>query len=321
MFRLLAALVLVPALMAGIGQAHAQSYPAKPIRIIVAFPAGGTADVLARLFGNKLSAALGQPVLVEYKTGAATMLGADYVAKSAADGYTLFLGSPSLWLNPVLYKKLPYKFEDFAPISILARTPFVIGVPPSLPASTLPEFIEWGKRQQSQVSYASLGVGGPSHLVSKLFEQSTGVIGVDIQYKGSASVMADLMAGRIHYYFDSIVSSLPLHRSGKIRVLAVASEQRSPAALDLPTFAELGYPKMRSETVYGLFAPAATPRATINQLSKAVADAALAEDLRARLVRDGTVPASSTPEGFAEIIRQDFDTWSEIIKASNIQLD
>ena len=204
---------------------------------------------------------------------------------------------------------------------MLARTPFVIDVPTSLPVATLQEFIDWGKRQPSKVSYAQLGVGGPSHLVSKLFETLTGVNGVDIPYKGSASVNADLMSGRIHYYFDSIVSSLPMHRGGKVRILAVTSVERSPAAPELPTFAELGYPKMLADTVYGLFAPAATPRTIVNQLSKAIADAAAMDDLRARLTRDGTVPAATTPEAFAEIIRRDFERWGEIIKASNIQLD
>ena len=323
MVRLPAAFTLASALCAAVfpAWALAQSYPAKPIKMVVPFAAGGTTDILGRLFGNKLSQSLGQPVIVENRTGAGTMIGAEYAAKSAGDGYTLFLGSPSVWLNPVLYKAVPYKFEDFAPISVLARAPYVIAIPTSLPARTLQEFIDWGKSQPNKVSYGILGVGAPSHLVSKLFERVTGVNGVDIPYKGTAPVLTDLMSGLVHYYFDAVVTSLPLYRSGKIRILAVTSDQRSPAAQDIPTFKELGYPKMVADTVWGLFAPAATPKPIINQLSRLVAEAALADDLRARLVRDGTVPISSTPEGFAAIIKEDFDMWNEIIRASNIRLD
>ena len=301
--------------------AGAQSYPTKPVKLVVPFAAGGTTDILARLYAQRMGVTLGQPMLVENRTGAGTMIGSDYVAKSAADGYTLLLGSPSVWLNPVLYKTVPYKFQDFSPISVVARAPYVLGIPATLAPQTLQSFIDWSKNPANRVSYGILGVGAPSHLVSKLFENVTGVRGVDVSYKGTAPVMTDLMSGLLQYYFDAVVTSLPLHRSGRIRVLAVTSEQRSPAAMDIPTFKELGYPKMVADTVWGMFAPAGTPRPVINQVSRAVAEAAGFEELRSRLVRDGTVPSASTPEGFSEIIRQDFDMWNEIIKASNIQLE
>jgi len=321
--RLLKAFAVAVAVLGGSfsTQSIAQGYPAKPVKLVVPFAAGGTTDILARLYGQRMGTTLGQPLIVENRTGAGTMIGSDYVAKSAADGYTLLLGSPSVWLNPVLYKKVPYKFDDFTPISVVARAPYVMAIPANLGPQNLQEFIVWAKNPANRVSYGILGVGAPSHLVSKLFENVTGVRGVDISYKGTAPVMTDLMGGLIQYYFDAVVTSLPLHRSGKIRVLAVTSEQRSPAATDIPTFKELGYPKMVADTVWGIFAPAGTPRPIINQLSRAAAEAAGFEEMRSRLLREGTVPIASTPEGFSEIIRQDFDMWNEIIKASNIQLE
>ena len=307
--------------MATTSMAMAQSYPSKPIRLVVPFAAGGTTDVLARLYGQKMSATLGQPVVVENKAGAATMIGAEAVIKSAPDGYTLFLGTPSVWLNPLIYKKAPYKFEDFTAISSVARAPFVFDSSPVIPAKNVREFIEYAKNNPNKMSYASNGTASQSNLVAKLFEKVTGVAGVEVPYRGAAQGTMDIMSGEVHYYFDGILTSIPHHRAGKMRILAVASEERSAAAPDIPTFKEQGFPRMVAETIYGIFAPAGTPRPIVMQLGNAIIEAAGSEDLRSKLLKDGTVPVAGTPEQFADIIKKDYAVWSDVIKSFNIQLE
>lgn len=296
-------------------------YPDKPIRLIVPFAPGGTTDIVARQFGQRMSLALGQPVLIENRTGAGTMVGAEYVSKAAADGYTLLVGSPSVWMNPLLYKKATYKLSDLVPVSTMARAPFVLSVSPEMKISSLGDFIKYGKGNPGKLSYGILGVGGPSHLVGKLFEQTAGISALDVPYRGTAPVMTDLIGGRINFYFDSISTSLPMYRGDKIRIFAVTSEQRSPAAPDIPTFKELGYPKLVVDTIWGIFAPAKTPAAVIDRLSKAISQAAAADDLRAGMLGDGLVPKGSTSDEFAELIQADLNVWVQIVKPLNLQLD
>lgn len=310
------------AALVAVGAASAQpAYPDKPIRLIVPFAPGGTTDILARHFGEKLSALLGQPIVIENKTGAGTMIGAEYVAKAPADGYTLFVGSPSVWMNPILYKKVPYKLEDLMPVSTMARAPFVLSVSPTMPANSLPELIAYGKAHEGKLSYGILGIGGPSHLVAKLFEQTMGITGVAVPYRGTSPVMGDLIGGRLNFYFDGIGTSLPMYRSGKIRIFGVTSEERSPAAPEIPTFKELGYPALVADTIWGVFAPAKTPKAIVERLSKAVQEAASSDDLRTRLQADGTVPKGSTSEAFSAMIQKDLAIWKAIVEPMNLQLD
>ncbi len=314
--------LLMGVALAAPAAAHAQaSFPEKPIHLIVPFAAGGTTDILARLFGQKLSASLGQPVLVENRTGAGTMVGSEYVAKAPADGYTLLVGSSSVWMNPVLYKKVPYKFEDFVAVSTFARAPFVLSVPPNSQANSIADLVRIGKQNPGKFSYGTLGKGGTSHLVSKLFEQSAGITAADISYRGTALVMGDLVGGRLDFYFDGIGTSLPMYRSGKIKVLAVTSEQRSPAAPDIPTLKELGHPRLVVDTIWGVFAPAHTPRAVVDRLSKAIQEAATAPDLRSRLEADGTIAKGTSSEEFAAMVQKDLSVWLEIIRPMNLQLD
>jgi tripartite-type tricarboxylate transporter receptor subunit TctC len=297
------------------------AYPDKPIRLIVPFAPGGTTDILARQFGQRLSVLLGQPVIIDNKPGGGTMIGAEYVARSPADGYTLLAGTPSLWLNPLLYKKVPYKVEEFAPVSTFALAPFVLSVSQAAPAATLPDLVKYGQANPGKLSYGILGVGGPTHLLSKMFEQTVKISGVDIPYRGTGLVWPDLISGRVSFYFDAIGTSLPQYRGGKIRIFAVTSEQRSPVAPEIPTFKELGYPKLSIDTVFGLFAPAKTPRAVVDKLSKAVSQVAASEELRNVLMADGTIPKGSTPEEFSAAIQKDLDFWTPVIKPMNLQLD
>jgi len=318
---LCAALFGAAALAPMTGAQAQAAYPDKPIRLIVPFAPGGTTDIIGRQFGQRLSVALGQPVLIENRTGGGTMVGAEFVSKAPADGYTLLVGSPSVWMNPLLYKKATYKLSDLTPVSTMARAPFVLSVSPEMKTSSLAEFIKYGKANPGKLSYGILGVGGPSHLVGKLFEQTTGISAVDVPYRGTAPVMTDLIGGRINFYFDSISTSLPMYRGDKIRIYAVTSEQRSPAAPEIPTFKELGYPKLVADTIWGIFAPAKTPPAVIERLSKAITQAAAADDLRTGMMADGLVPKGSTPEEFAALIQADLDVWVQIVKPLNLQLD
>ena len=315
-------LALGLALLCGAMPAQAQgAYPDKPIRLIVPFAPGGTTDIIARQFGQRLSVSLGQPVLIENRTGAGTMVGAEFVSKAPADGYTLLVGSPSVWMNPLLYKKATYKVSDLVPVSTMARAPFVLSVSPEMKTASLADFVRQGQAQPGKLSYGILGVGGPSHLVGKLFEQTTGITAVDVPYRGTAPVMADLIGGRIHFYFDSISTSLPMYRGDKIRIHAVTSEQRSPAAPEIPTFKELGYPKLVVDTIWGIFAPARTPPAVVERLSKAISQVAAADDLRAFMLADGLVPKGSTSDEFSALIQADLDVWVQIVKPMNLQLD
>lgn len=297
------------------------TYPDKPIRLIVPFAPGGTTDIIARQFGQRLSTSLGQPVLIENRTGAGTMVGAEYVSKAPADGYTLLVGSPSVWMNPLLYKKTTYKLGDLVPVSTMARAPFVLSVSPELKVDSLADMVRYGKANPGKLSYGILGVGGPSHLVGKLFDQTMGITSVDVPYRGTAPVMTDLIGGRINFYFDSISTSLPMYRGDKIRIFAVTSEQRSPAAPEIPTFKELGYPKLVVDTIWGIFAPAKTPPAVVERLSKAIAQAAEVDDLRQGMLVNGLVPKGSTSAEFASLIQADLDVWVEIVKPMNLQLD
>ncbi|MBN9410033.1 MAG: tripartite tricarboxylate transporter substrate binding protein [Burkholderiales bacterium] len=297
------------------------AYPDKPIRFIVPFAPGGTTDILARQFGQRMSALLGQPVIIENKPGGGTMIGAEYVAKSAPDGYTLLVGTPSLWLNPLLYKKVPYKVEEFTPVSTFAAAPFVLSVSQAAPAATLSDLVKYGQANPGKLSYGILGVGGPTHLLSKMFEQTVRISGVDIPYRGTGLVWPDLLSGRLAFYFDAVSTSLPMYRANKIRVFAVTSEQRSPVAPEIPTFKELGYPALTIDTVFGLFAPAKTPRAVVERLSKAAIQVAAADELRNALLADGTIAKGSTPEEYTAAIQKDLDFWTPVIKPLNLQLD
>jgi len=318
----LAGIASVTLLTAAIHPASAQGvYPDKPIRLIVPFAPGGTTDIVARQFGQRMSISLGQPVLIENRTGAGTMVGAEYVSKAAADGYTLLVGSPSVWMNPLLYKKATYKLSDLVPVSTMARAPFVLSVSPEMKVSSLGDFIKYGKGNPGKLSYGILGMGGPSHLVGKLFEQTAGISALDVPYRGTAPVMTDLIGGRINFYFDSISTSLPMYRGDKIRIFAVTSEQRSPAAPDIPTFKELGYPRLVVDTIWGIFAPAKTPPAIIERLGRAISQAAATDDLRAGMLADGLVPNGSTSAEFSALIQADLDVWVQIVKPMNLQLD
>jgi tripartite-type tricarboxylate transporter receptor subunit TctC len=302
--------------------AAAQAFPNRPVRIIVPFAAGGGTDVLARLVGQKMSATLGQPMVIENVPGAGTIVGAQRLEAAAPDGYTIMVGTPStVMTNPHLYRKLPYNPAEFVPVGLLANQAFLVGVNPGLPVRTLAELVQYAKQNPGKLNYATSGRGGAAHIVGEMFENALGLDMIDVPYKGSTPALADLMAGQVQVAFDGGSTIVGFSREGRIRALAVTSERRSPIAPDVPTVVELGFPNLVIQNRYFLLAPKGTPAAVVTRLNEAAVAALNAEDVRAALARDGTVPEPTTPEGLARILRADGELWGSTIRRLGIQLD
>jgi len=306
------------------GSACAQNYPAKPIRLIVPYPAGGATDFFARLVFPKLGDALGQPVVVENRPGAGTAIGASEVARSTPDGYTLLLGDAGTYaFNPTLYKKLSYDpAKDFAPVSLTGRFALILAVNPTvLKAGSLKEFVDAAKRAPGKIDYGAPGPGSPIHLAMELFKQRAGINMTPIPYKGGADALSDLIGGRIGALFPDIATGLPQIRAGKIRALAVASEKRVAALPDLPTVGESGYPGFEAWAWQGFVAPAGTPRDVVMKLNGAFAKVMADPAITQRLSESGFEPQTSTPDQFAAYMKSEIAKWAKVIHEGNISLD
>lgn len=314
--------LLAAALAAAAGNAIGQSYPIKPIRFIVPYAPGGPTDLLARILGQKLTEAWGQPVVVENRAGANGNIGAEAVARSAADGYTLFLGNTSiLTINPHLYKKLSYDAtRDFAPVSLVVAAPLVLVVHPSLPAHNVRQLIALAKSRPGQMNFASAGSAGIAHLAGELFKSMAGVDLVHIPYKGAGPAMIDVMGGQVALTFTSTVSTLQHVKAGKLRGLGVTSRKRSPMLPDIPAIAETvaGY---EVNPWYGVLVPARTPAEIVGRLSAEISRIGKLPDVRDRLTADGGEVIAGTPAQFSEVIKSDFDKWAKVTRASGVRLD
>jgi tripartite-type tricarboxylate transporter receptor subunit TctC len=303
--------------------AVAQSYPAKPIRFVVPYPAGGPVDTVARLLGQKISESTRQPVIVDNKPGAGGNIGADAVAKSAPDGYTILMGAVATHaINPSLYASMPYDaVKDFIPVSQVASTPNVLVVNPSVPAASVREFIAFAKANPGKLNFGSGSTGSAGHLAGELFKTMAGVDMVHVPYKGAAPAMQDLVAGQIQLMFDNLASSLGQIRAGKVKALAVTTAKRSALAPELPTISESGLPGFDISTWFGVFVPAGTPREVVARLHDEVARALASSDLRERMLALGAEPVASRPEEFAGYIRQEADKYARLVKASGAKAD
>ena len=302
----------------------AQAYPAKPIRLIVPYPPGGGTDFFARLVGAKMSEHIGQPIVVENRPGAATIIGAEAAARAAPDGYTVLLAdSTTLAVNPSLYRKLPYDPQkDFLPISMTARFAMLLVVNPSLiKAASVKEFIAEANRDPGKINFASVGAGTTHHLAMELFEQQSGISLNHIPYKGAAPAVQDLVGGQVPVMFLDLAAGAPQIRAGKIKALAVASARRISALPDVPTVAESGVPGFEAWAWQGLVVPAGTPQEVMTRLrveySKAVGDPAL----RQKLIDAGVEPLTSTPEELAAHIRSETAKWAKVVKEANIKVE
>nr|WP_233575792.1 tripartite tricarboxylate transporter substrate binding protein [Noviherbaspirillum saxi] len=302
--------------------ASAQSYPSKPIHIIVTFTPGGAPDIIGRLLADRMSAAWGQPVVVENKPGAGGNIGADVVAKAPADGYTLVVGTVGTHaINGALYPKMPYDMvKDFSPISLLATTPNMLVVHNNVPAKNLKELIELGKKD-GKMTFASSGSGTSIHVSGELFKTQTGIDMQHVPYKGRASAIPDLLGGRVTMMFDNMPSSLPLVREGKLRALGVTSAKRSPAAPDIPTIAESGLPGFEAVSWFALFTSAGVPKPVIDKLQAEVAKILKSPEASKRLLDIGLEPVGSTAEELAAYQRSEIAKWSKVVKDSGAKAE
>ncbi|MFO1314726.1 MAG: tripartite tricarboxylate transporter substrate binding protein [Burkholderiales bacterium] len=303
--------------------AHAQTYPSRPIRLVVPFPPGGATDILGRAFAQKLSDQLGQQVIVDNKPGAGGTIGSDLVAKSAPDGYTLLMATTSTHsIAPSLYASLPYDpVRDFVPVAHVADSTNLLVVGATVPANNVRELIALAKAQPGKLNYASSGSGTIVHLTAELFSSMAGIQMTHVPYKGTALAVPDIMSGQVTMIFDNIVSAQPGLKTGKVKALAISGTRRSPLAPDLPTVAESGLPGFASDTYFGLFAPAGTPRAIVDRLN-ADANRILAQpDFRERLASLGADTAGGTSEAFAALIQSERDKWAKVVKASGAKAE
>ncbi|HZF20162.1 MAG TPA: tripartite tricarboxylate transporter substrate binding protein [Burkholderiales bacterium] len=300
--------------------AQAQEYPARPVRVIVPFAAGGPNDIIVRLVAQKLAASLGQPFLVENRAGAGGNIGTDYVAKSAPDGYTLLsVGPGSLIINPLM-GKVPYDTErDFAPIALMARAPNALVAHPSLAAHSVKELIALARARPGAINYGSGGNGSTPHLAAALFAAMAGVELTHVPYKGTAPATADLIGGQVQIAFLGIPAVLPHARSGKLRVLAVTGLQRSAELPDVPTVDESGVPGYEVNPWYGLLAPAGTPRAIVVRLGAETTRVVRAAEVREKLAAQGAEAAGGTAEEYAAVIRADTATWTRVVGQAGLR--
>jgi tripartite-type tricarboxylate transporter receptor subunit TctC len=303
--------------------AQAQAWPTRPVRLIVPYAPGGSTDQLARALGERLGQTLGQPVIVENRPGASTIVGAEAAARAAPDGYTLFMGSSaSLALNSLMYSKLPYDPKrDFVGITVAARSPLVMEVNASVPAKTVKEFVALARANPGKYSFASVGNGNPLHLAGELLNQMAGIDTVHVPFNGSAPALTALIGGHVQLMYDVILSSDPHLKSGKLRALAVTSRQRSVALPDVPTIAESGYPGYEAGIWFALVTRKGTPPEIVKRLN-AAATAALAEPaMKQRFDPLGLELTPTAPEGVDQLAEQEQARWAKIIKERNIRLD
>ncbi len=317
--RTLAALALV----ACAPLAQAQNYPTKPVRIVVPYPAGGTTDIIARIAAAQLAERLKQPFVVENRAGASGAIGSVAVSQAAPDGYTLVMGTASSHgINSALQKNLPYDaVKDFAPVTVVASTPNIVVVHPSVPAKTLGELLALAKAKPGALNFGSTSPGGSPHMSAELLKMMAGVDMTHVPYKGAAPMLTDLIGGQIQVGFDNLPSTIGFVRSGKVRALAVTTPQRWPGASDIPTVAESGVPGYEVSGWFGLLAPAGTPKAVLDTLQSAVAQAVQQPEVAKQLRDLGAEPVANKPEAFARDIAADVDKWRKVVQATGVKLE
>jgi tripartite-type tricarboxylate transporter receptor subunit TctC len=314
--------LLATALTLATSAAWAQTWPTKPVTLVVPFPPGGTTDVLARALGERLSVSLGQPVIIESKPGAGATLGADVVAKSKADGYTLLMGAVHHTIATSVYKKLPYDFQkDFAPVSTVALVPNVLVINAANPAKTLAELVAQAKAAPEKTSYGSNGNGTAQHLIGTQFQALTGTQIAHIPYKGSGPLATDLIGGQITMSFDTVTPVLPHIKAGKLRAIAVTTAKRSSALPDTPTLDELGLKGFDIGTWFGVLAPAATPREVVVKLNTEIVKILQSPDFKQRMAEIGAETVGNTPEQMTAQIRNDTEKFAKLVKDGKVSID
>ena len=315
--------MLLAAVVGVAAHTHAQTYPSKPIHIIVPYPAGGTSDILARTIGQRLSESLGQPVIVENKPGANGNVGAELVAKGAPDGHTLLLADiGALAISPSVYPTLPFDpAKDFAPVTMVAYSPHILVVHPSVPANSVKELLDLAKSKPGKLNFAISGVGGAPHLAGVDFAMRSGIDWTYIPYKGGAQAIADVAGGQADVTLNGMLATYPLVQGGKLKLLAVSSAKRVASIPDVPTIAESGLPGFETGSWQGVVAPAHTPRDVVAKLNAEILKIVNAPDMRDRLGKQGADVRTNTPDEFAAFIRTEKAKWAKVVKDANIKVE
>jgi tripartite-type tricarboxylate transporter receptor subunit TctC len=312
----LVALTCLPAL-----PAQAEDYPTKPVKWVVAYPPGGTTDILARIMGQALSERLGQQFVIDNRPGAGNNIGTEVVANSAPDGYTVLLVNPANGINATLYKRLPFNFlRDIAPVAGITRVPNVMETNPNFPAKTVAEFIAYGKANPGKINMASSGNGTSVHLSGELFMAMTGIKMTHVPYRGANPALTDLIAGTVDVIFDNLPSSIEFIRGDKLRALAVTTDKRNPALPDVPTVADT-VPGYEASAWFGIGAPKNTPPEIIAKLNKAVNDALADPKMKAKLADLGGIPMGGTPADFGKVMADETAKWEKVVKFSGASID
>jgi tripartite-type tricarboxylate transporter receptor subunit TctC len=297
----------------------AQTYPSKPIRIVVPTAPGGAPDVVARYLAPRFTEALGQPIVVDNRAGANAMIGAEVVAKSAPDGYTWLFGTGQNTVNPSLMKKVPHDIvEDFAPVSLIFHASYLLSVHPAVPARSVNELIALARSQPGRLNFGSGGKGSAAHLSAELFKMSTGVKMEHVPYKGVGLALADLLGGQIDLMFPAIASAVPYHRNGRLRGLAVTSPKRHPSVPELPTMADT-IPRFESRSWIGVLMPAGTPKDVVARVNAAIQKIVNTPEVRKALIDQGADPETNSPEEFARFIREEVGRAARVVKAAGIK--
>ena len=308
---LLGMLVMLPA--------HAQTFPNRPMRIIVPLSPGGGMDAVARGLAQKLGDALGQTVVVDNRPGAGSAIALEILSAAVPDGHTLMMHSTTPIIHPLLYKARFDLLRDFAPVSQVTQQGYVLTIHPSIPAKSVLEFVQYLKANPGKLNFASSGIGSPIHMAGELFQIATGTKMIHIPYKGMGAAYTDMVGGRIEVGFPTIISSTPHVQAGRLRPLAVTPAKRVPAVPDIPTFAEAGVKGVVVVNWYGLIAPKATPKPVIDRIAKEVASAMRSPDVQKRLAAEGSEPVGSSPAEFAAHVRAEHEQWSRVIKQAGIK--
>jgi len=310
-------------LTAVLAQAQTAGYPVKPVRWVVPFPPGGSADLMGRMIGQDLAKALGHQVVIENRAGASAIVGSEYVAKSPADGYTLLQANVSqMTIHPSLYPRLPYDpLKDFAPVTVLGIVTSVMVTTPSLPVASVRDLVALAKKRPGQLNFTSSGAGSSTHLTGELLKQRAGIAMTHINYKGSGPALTDVMAGFVEIMFENLPSALPFINANKLKVLAVTGKDRSPVLKSVPTLAESGFPGFDMVSWQALVAPAGTPRAVVDRLNAEVAKVLKTPEMKEKMTGLGTDVVANSPEQFAQYLREETAKWSKIVRDAGIKLE
>jgi tripartite-type tricarboxylate transporter receptor subunit TctC len=301
---------------------QAQPYPSKPVRVVVPYPPGGPTDIVARVLFQQVAESTGQQFVIDNRAGAGGNIGAEHVAKSPADGYTVLIGTTAHAINMSLFKSLNYDVQkDLAPVSLLTQGPLVLVTHPQFPANSVKELIDMAKAKPGSLNFASSGNGQSTHLSAELFNSMAGTKMVHVPYKGSAPALSDLMTGQVGIMFDTTLSAMPFVRAGKLKALGVTSPQRTPAAPDVPTIAESGLPGYEVFAWNGVLVPAGTPKAIVAQLNEEIRKAMQLPQVRDKFSAQGFAASWNTPDQFGVFVRNEVDKWARTVKASGATLD